>query len=303
VPAARRRPAPRAKSQLEPRAPHARSSRVPQRRHALRLTGLVGLALLATGCDGKWSRGGFPDPITSEGDNLLGVWRGSMITAGFVGAFVIALILYSSFMHRRRDPDELPRQVRYNLPIEVLYTLVPTLIVAVLFYFTAIREDDHDKFSEDPADVNINVVGFQWNWQFNYLDDGLAVTGRPGEYPELVLPVDTTVRFYETSPDVIHAFWVIPFLFKRDVVPGRTNSFQVHLTHTGTFDGKCTEFCGTDHSRMLFTLRVVEQDEYDAWLQETKTVAASTDNPMFSVYSGPGSSAFEEVDNRKEVAP
>jgi cytochrome c oxidase subunit 2 len=225
-----------------------------------------------------------------------------MITAACVGVFVIALILYSSLFHRRRDHDELPRQVRYNLPIEVLYTLVPTLIVAVLFYFTAIRENDQDKFSDDPADLSINVVGFQWNWQFNYLDEGLSVTGRPGEFPELVLPVDTTVRFYETSPDVIHAFWVIPFLFKRDVVPGRTNSFQVHLTHTGKFDGKCTEFCGTDHSRMLFTLRVLPQADYDAWLARTKAVAATTDDPMFNVYTGPGSSTFAQVDDRKEIS-
>ena len=243
--------------------------------------------LLTAGCDPKWARGGFPDPITAQGENLLGIWRGFMITAGCVGVFVIALILYSSLMHRRRDLDELPRQVRYNLPIEVLYTLVPTLIVAVLFYFTAIRQNDHDKFSEVPADVRINVVGFQWNWQFNYLDEGLSVTGRPGQYPELVLPVDSTVRFYETSPDVVHAFWVIPFLFKRDVIPGRTNQFQVRLTHTGVFNGKCTEFCGTYHSRMLFTLRVLPQDQYEKWLQETKAVAASEDNPMFSVYTGP----------------
>ena len=289
MPAARRRPAPRAKSQPVPRASH--------RRNALRLTGLLSLALLATGCDGKWSRGGFPDPITTQGDNLLGVWRGSMITAGCVGVFVIALILYSSLMHRRRDPDELPRQVRYNLPIEVLYTLVPTLIVAVLFYFTAIRENDQDKFAEEPADLAINVVGFQWNWQFNYVDDGLSVTGRPGEYPELVLPVDSTVRFYETSPDVIHAFWVIPFLFKRDVVPGHPNSFEVTLTHTGTFQGKCTELCGVDHDRMLFTLKVVSQTDYEKWLSDTKAVAAANQDSRFNVYTGPGPSSFLQGPN------
>jgi cytochrome c oxidase subunit 2 len=270
-----------------PAGRRGRDSRARKPRVALRLTALIPLALLATGCDGKWSRGGFPDPITSEGDNLLGVWRGFLVTSGIVGLFVIALIVYSAIFFRRRSPDELPRQVRYNLPIEVLYTLVPTLMVAILFYFTAIRENDHDKFNEQAADVRINVVGFQWNWQFNYLDDGLSVTGRPGELPELVLPVDSNVRFYETSPDVVHAFWVIPFLFKRDVVPGRTNQFQVHLTHTGTFDGKCTEFCGTDHDRMLFKLRVLPQDEYDAWLADTKNVASTGDNPMINVYTGP----------------
>jgi cytochrome c oxidase subunit 2 len=270
--------------------------RAQKRRLLTRIGGLLTVALLTTGCDGVWSRGGFPAPVTKEGQNLLGVWRGSLITAGCVGVFVIGLILYSAVFYRRRRDDELPRQVRYNLPIEVLYTLVPVLMVAILFYFTAIRENDTDHFST-PADVNINVVGFQWAWQFNYLDDGISVTGRPGEYPQLVLPVGETVRFYETSPDVIHAFWVIPFLFKRDVVPGRTNSFQVTLTHTGTFQGKCTELCGVDHDRMLFTVRVVPQASYQAWLTHTTAVARSGANPMVSVYNGPDAISFGRSGN------
>jgi cytochrome c oxidase subunit 2 len=280
-----------------PVGPDERAPRAKKLRVLTRLTGLVALSVLATGCDGVVSRGGFPEPITQEGDNLLGIWRGSLIAAGIVGAFVIFLILYSAVVFRRRNADELPRQVRYNLPIEVLYTVVPVVIVAVLFYFTAIRENDHDKFSSKPADLKINVVGFQWAWQFNYLDDGLSVTGRPGELPELVLPVGETVRFYETSPDVVHAFWVIPFLFKRDVVPGRANSFQVTLTHTGQFEGKCTEFCGTDHDRMLFTVRVLPKPEYDAWLAETKATAELGQDPMFTVYEGPDSIDFGKTGN------
>jgi cytochrome c oxidase subunit 2 len=273
-----------------PAGPRARALRAKGQRVATRLSGLVVLAVLTTGCDGKWSRGGWPKPITEQGDRLLGVWRGSMITAACVGVFVIALILGSALLFRRRG-DQLPRQVRYNLPIEVLYTVVPMIIVAVLFYFTAIRENDEDKFSAHP-DLSINVVGFQWSWQFNYLDDGLAVTGRPGQLPTLVLPVGDTVRFYETSPDVIHSFWVIPFLFKRDVVPGRTNSFEVTLNHTGMFKGKCTEYCGTNHDRMLFRVHVMSQSGYQTWLQQTKATAQAGKNPMFSVYDGPKSISF-----------
>jgi cytochrome c oxidase subunit 2 len=260
-----------------------------------RLIGLVLLGLLASGCkDTTFSRMGFPEPITKQGHNLLGVWRGSLVTAAFVGAFVIALILYSSIFYRRKG-DELPRQVRYNLPIEVLYTVIPMIMVAVLFYFTAIRENDQDKFSSQPADMSINVVGFQWNWQFNYLDQGVSVTGTPGNIPTLVLPAGETVRFYETSPDVVHAFWVIPFLFKRDVLPGRINSFQETLDANaiGHYQGKCTEFCGTYHDRMLFKIDVVSKADYQAWLARTKSVAAAGSNPMFSVYNGPGSAAFK----------
>jgi cytochrome c oxidase subunit 2 len=234
--------------------------------------------------------------VTKQGQQVLGVWRGSMITAACVGVFVIGLILASCVFYRRRTGNELPRQVRYNLPIEVLYTLVPIVIVAVLFYFTALRENDEDKFSQKPF-LNVQVVGFQWSWQFNYLDNGVSVTGRPGQYPQLVVPTNEPIRFYETSPDVIHAFWVIPFLFKRDVVPGRTNSFEVTVTHPGVFQGKCTELCGIDHDRMLFTVRAVSLTKYQQWLAGAKTQAANGSNDMISTYTGPTSVSFGPTGN------
>ncbi|HET7529821.1 MAG TPA: cytochrome c oxidase subunit II [Mycobacteriales bacterium] len=250
-----------------------------------RLLALAATAFLATGCDGKWVRGGWPSPITTQGDNSLGVWQGALITAGCVGVFVIGLILASAVLFRRRSPDDLPRQVRYNLPIEVLYTVVPVIMIAVLFYFTAIRENDHDKLLGH-TDMRVGVVGFQWSWQFIYPDDNLAVTGQPSRLPTLVLPVGKTVEFDESSPDVIHSFWVVPFLFKRDVVPGHPNSFAVKLTHTGTFAGKCTELCGIDHDRMLFTLKVVSESDYQQWLASTQQKAAAGTDPMFSTYDG-----------------
>src|SRR3954469_16544511 len=129
----------------------------PRRRAVTRLLALATTAFLATGCDGKWVRGGWPSPITQQGDQTMGVWQGAMITAACVGVFVIGLIRASALFFRRRSPDDLPRQVRYNLPIEVLYTIVPVILVAVLFYFTAIRENDVDHFDQ-PADLKINVV-------------------------------------------------------------------------------------------------------------------------------------------------
>jgi cytochrome c oxidase subunit 2 len=221
-----------------------------------------------------------------QGKNTLNVWYGSFVAASIVGGFVILLILWSALWYRARSKEQLPRQVRYNLPIEVLYTLVPVLVVSVLFYFTAIRENDQDKFNVKPA-MSIGVVGFQWSWQFNYLDSGLSVTGRPGQPPQLVLPTGVPIRFYETSPDVIHAFWVIPFLFKRDVIPGRVNSFQVTVDKAGLFQGKCTEYCGVDHDRMLFTVRAVPMAEFQQWLGQTKSVAQGGTDDRFTVYTGP----------------
>jgi cytochrome c oxidase subunit 2 len=215
---------------------------------------------------------GFPEGVTNQTPRILNIWQGSVIAALAVGVFVWGLIFYAIIVFRKKT-DELPRQVRYNLPVEALYTMVPVVIIAGLFYYTARDEIEINKLSDDP-DVTVNVVAFRWNWQFRYADTGvpggnevpIEVTGRTGEPAVLVLPVDRTIRFVETSPDVIHSFWVPDFLFKRDVVPGRINEFELTVTKTGTFVGRCAELCGTDHDRMNFYIKVVPQDQYDQFV-------------------------------------
>jgi cytochrome c oxidase subunit 2 len=166
----------------------------------IRLLLLGAPLVLATGCTGeaaKWERGGWPSPVTDQGKKVLGLWQGALLASVIIGGLMLVLIIGTAIMFRKRSEDQLPRQVRYNLPIEVLYTFVPIVIVSILFYFTAIRESDEDKIT--PGGLQLGVVGFQWNWQFNYLDDGLSITGRPGNDPQLVLPVGEKIHFYETS--------------------------------------------------------------------------------------------------------
>jgi cytochrome c oxidase subunit 2 len=147
----------------------------------------------------------------------------------------------------------------------VLYTVVPFVIIAVLFFYTAVSENKVNKLEPNP-DVTIGVVGFQWNWQFIYEDEKVQVTGEPAHEAQLVLPVNKRIRFVETSPDVIHSFWVPAFLFKRDVVPGRFNAFELTPTREGTYVGRCAEYCGEKHARMNFTVKVVSQSQYDAYI-------------------------------------
>jgi cytochrome c oxidase subunit 2 len=247
--------------------------------------------LLASGCTGeaaKWERGGWPDPVTKQGKQVLGLWQGGLIACIVVGGLVIGMILVSAIWFRKRSDDQLPRQVRYNLPIEVLYTFIPIIIVSILFYFTAIGEDREDKITKGPA-LNVQVVGFQWSWQFNYLQDQLSITGRPGDPPQLVLPVGENIHFYEVSADVIHSFWVVPFLFKRDVIPGRINQFEVTITKAGTFQGRCAEYCGAEHDRMTFTVKALPRAQYDQWLASAQQAAQAGTNPEYTVYSGPTS--------------
>ncbi|CAL9602428.1 Cytochrome c oxidase subunit 2 [Streptomyces sp. enrichment culture] len=268
----------------------------------------AGLVLAtATGCTWEdFPRLGMPTPTTEEAPIVLSLWQGSWAAALAVGVLVWGLILWSAIFHRRsRTKIEVPPQTRYNVPIEALYTVVPIIIVSVLFYFTA-RDESKLLSLEKKPDVTVNVVGFQWSWCFNYIENvegstgdaktakeldavperykkdfpdnagGVYTCGTPGERnpqtgnpgPTLWLPEGKTVRFVLTSRDVIHSFWVVPFLMKQDVIPGHPNAFQVTPNHEGTFLGKCAELCGVDHSRMLFNVKVVSPERYEQHLKE-----------------------------------
>jgi cytochrome c oxidase subunit 2 len=233
---------------------------------------VAGLVLVAVaGCSSAdLPRLGMPTPVTNQGNRILSLWQGSWIAALAVGGLVWGLIIWSAIFHRRsRHVHDLPPQTRYNVPIEVLYTIVPFIIILVLFYFTA-RDENKITQVGDNADQTINVVGRQWSWSFNYTDADVWDAGSPANPPTLYLPKDQRVRFELTSPDVAHSFWVPAWMFKLDVIPGRVNKFEVTPTKEGTFAGKCAELCGVDHSRMLFKVKVVSPEAYQAHLADLK---------------------------------
>jgi cytochrome c oxidase subunit 2 len=259
-------------------SPHPTSVLRDRRRStARRGLALAGVGLLASGCSGGRDlyesslEFGVPEPITDQAANIYELYLGSNAAALAVGAGVLALILFACVRYRKRS-DDLPRQVRYNLPVEVLYTVVPFVIIAVLFYYTVLSQNYVNELSTDEAtgestaDVNIGVVGFQWNWQFNYVDADVQVTGETNRPAQLVLPTDRTIRFTQTSPDVIHSFFVPSFLFKRDVIPGRANAFEITLRKEGEFIGRCAELCGEKHAFMNFSVKVVSPEEYDSYI-------------------------------------
>jgi cytochrome c oxidase subunit 2 len=228
-----------------------------------------------TGCKSTaFTRLGMPPPVTKQAQVTLTLWQGSWIAAWAVGAIVWGLIIWAVIFYRKRS-DRVPQQVRYNLPIEFLYTIVPFVMVGVLFYFTARDENFIDKLSAHP-DVIVNVTGYQWSWQFQYpqykvpASETHYVTEHgyswPGRLPVMEIPTGETVQFNLSSTDVIHAFWVVPFEFKRDVLPDHPNHFEVTPNKTGTFTGRCTELCGLYHSRMLFTLKIVTPQQFRQWI-------------------------------------
>jgi cytochrome c oxidase subunit 2 len=231
--------------------------------------------LVLTGCSSQttdqWKRLGLPVDATDRSEAMKSLWIGAWIAALIVGFLVWGLILYVVVRYRRRSEDA-PRQTRYNLPLEVLYTLAPFAIIGVLFFYTVEHGNKITAISDNPGHT-INVVGQQWQWTFNYKDqvdgaDGVWETGTLQQPAQLWLPVNQSVQFNLTSPDVIHSFWVPSFYFKLDVIPGRTNRFQVTPTRTGIFAGKCAELCGLYHSRMVFSVKVVSAEEYQAHLKD-----------------------------------
>ena len=239
----------------------------------------AGASLLLAGCGEEFTRGYMPEPVTEVGPDVIRFWNGTWIAALAVGILVWFLIVWAVFAYRRRSEDDIPVQFRYHVPFEILYTVVPVLMVAAMFGQTVNLQNAMLDTDPEP-DVTVNVVGKKWSWDFNYVDEQVYVSGQqaqdlndgaegvPETLPTLVLPVDSRVEFVLTSRDVIHSFWVVNFLQKMDMVPGRVNIFQVTTTEEGTFAGKCAELCGAYHSEMLFQVEVVSQEEYDAFIAD-----------------------------------
>jgi cytochrome c oxidase subunit II len=295
----------------------------------LRLLGLIAtlgvLAITLSGC--SWyeaAKLGWPDPITPEGRDNLKLWIGCLIAALVVGVVVWGFLFWASAFHRHKKTDtELPRQFGYNMPLELVLTVVPFLIIAVLFYFTVVVQER--VLHKDPnPEVVVDVTAFQWNWKFGYQSvnfkdgtynvnlvdnerklvevskpegkgshgeelvgaihglnpedrtylnfDKVETIGTSNEIPVLVLPAHKRIEFQLASADVVHSFWVVDFLFKRDVMPNpqanhSDNKFQVtEIEKTGAFVGRCAELCGTYHSMMNFEVRVVEPNDFKAYL-------------------------------------
>jgi cytochrome c oxidase subunit II len=239
------------------------------------------LMLLLTGCSPEQlSRGYLPgEPgVTNHTDRITGLWTTSWIVLLVVGVIAWALMFFAIIVYRRRKGDTgLPPQLRYNNPIEVMFTVVPLIITIGFFAFTARDMAEIEKPTANP-DVQIQVIGKQWSWDFNYVDANVyesgiqsqfeGETGSEASLPTLYLPVGKSVKIDLSSRDVIHSFWVIDFLYKKDMFPGRHNFMYFTPQVEGTYKGKCAELCGEYHSMMMFNVKVVSQAEYDAQMQK-----------------------------------
>ena len=241
----------------------------------LRAILLAPLTLLLTGC-AKVSGLGFEEGVTSVNDISLSLWQGAWIAGAVVGVFTLILILWPAVFHRAKvGQSEFPKQTQYNVPVEVAYTIIPFIIVAVLFYFTAVKQTEIvEKTSNYRHEILVD--GFQWSWQFSYPEAGpkAVVTGTPASPPTLYVPLGEKVRYTIASNDVVHGFWIPAFMIQMQNLPGVTNYLEFTANKLGTYPGRCNILCGRNHSQMLFSVKVVTPSEYKTYLETLKASAA-----------------------------
>jgi cytochrome c oxidase subunit 2 len=180
--------------------------------------------------------------------------------------------------------EDLPPQTRYNLPIEIVFTVTPVLVVSMLFYFTAVIQNEVNRTGD--AELTVSVQASKWNWTFEYpgtlvngTDQPVSTVGGSDYIPVLVVPTGTRIAFEETSADVIHSFWVPNMLFKRDVIPGLTNIFETSITEEGA----------------------VSPEQFAQWL-EAKQGGASTPDALRAIGEEPYAVTTQPFPTRREAA-
>jgi len=255
---------------------------------------------------------------TNRTEMVSGLWVNSWIVLLAVGVITWALMGWAAIVYRRRRGQAgLPVQLRYNMPVEIFYTVVPLILVLGFFAFTA-RDQTVLETQYDDPDVCVTAIGKQWAWDFQYAesdcddaDDAVwtmgvqAQTDAQGnvttELPTLYLPVDQEVKIKLTSRDVIHSFWIIDFLYKKDMYIGKDNWWSFTPTRVGEYDGKCAELCGQYHSMMLFKVKVVTADEYQDYLETLRDAGQTGDiddaYDRLQNLPGTGASSESEGDN------
>lgn len=263
-------------------------------RRPLALLAILGLPLLLGGCE-------LPNFLGYRGSTTQGhvehlLWSGTFIAALVVGGVVALLILWSVFRYRRRT-DEIPRQFQQHTILEIVYTLVPVVIVLVLFGFTVVAENKIDAL-DPPSVQTVNIYAFQWGWEFNYAGKGVTVEGETVNDPDpiglngarcapsvdclgpgLILPAGQTVLVNLRSKDTVHGFYVPQFNFSRYAQPGILNQFQLTAKSPGIFRAQCTQFCGLYHSEMFFHVVALPPAQFQSWLKFEHALSSTPNNP------------------------
>lgn len=232
---------------------------------------LGGLSLLLGAC--KIPSFGAYQGNTVQGNATYHLFQGFMVASIPILAIVFGLLGYAMIKFRKRS-DEIPLQTHSYVPIEIVYTVVPVLIVVALFVFTVRVENKVDAVSTHP-NLQVDVTAYQWGWKFYYPSLKITEASQNGQYPQLVLPSNETTKIRLVSNDVVHGFYIPAFEFSRYALPGVTNYFDFTPKQNGTFVGRCSQLCGLYHAEMLFSVKVVSPAQFLSWAntQQSKVTA------------------------------
>ena len=231
--------------------------------------------------------------VTSSSNEIFDLHMTILWICVVIGVVVFGIMFWSIFAHRKsRDPERKPANFHENTLVEILWTVIPLVILVVMAIpATATLVDMYDTRE---AEIDIKVTGYQWRWKYDYVDEDFGFfsnlktsddeinnrTAKNENYllevdNPMVIPTNTRVRLLLTANDVIHSWWVPEFGLKKDAIPGFINEIWTQVDEPGIYRGQCTELCGVRHGFMPVVVKAVPREEYDAWINEQTASAAA----------------------------
>ncbi len=222
-------------------------------------------SILLAACDQKTPN--MLAPVGPVADKEAGLFWFILIVATIVFVAVEGVLIYSIVRFRERPNSPTPRQIHGNNTIEIIWTVAPSLFLFAVLVGTIYTMFNLCNISGQGRTIEVRVVGHQWWWEFDYLNEGIVTAD------ELHIPVNTVVHTTLVSNNVIHSFWVPQIFGKTNVVPGHLNDKVFSATQTGTYRGLCTEYCGLQHAHMSFNLIVDTVDGYNNWVHNEQAAA------------------------------
>lgn len=235
---------------------------------------------------------GLKNAATPQMERIVDFHFGLLVLITVIVVFVTALMIWVAIRYNAKVNPE-PSKTTHNVPLEIVWTLVPALIIAVIAFpsFKMLYYLDRS----DDIEMTLKVTGYQWHWGYEYMDhEGLEflsymipedeIDASKGERrllstdTKVVLPIDTNIEILVTSADVIHAFTIPAFGFKKDAVPGRMNSTWVRIDKPGIYYGQCSQICGVNHAYMPVEVHAVTKEEFEKWLVTAKEEFSSNYN-------------------------
>lgn len=242
--------------------------------------------------------------IPEVASNLAGkvdgvLWIITIISVVFFVLITVVLVYFSIKYRRRSENDETP-YITGNEPLEIIWTVIPSILLIVLFIYGFVVYKDMRTPPKDAVDIN--VVGKQWLWEFDYYNGKKTLN-------ELYVKQNVPVRMVMRADDVLHSFFVPQFRVKQDIIPGRYTQLWFTPTKVGTFDLFCAEYCGTGHSKMLAKVIVMSPEAYDIWengveVQDGPAVAGLTPAELGEkIYTEKGCNACHSVDGSVVLGP